>query len=176
MAMLEFEKRPATRDLSTIQETMNGLGIQLAVWPTNMVARELLQKETLTPEEAEKLLNFHDKYFDKLKAEEGYQTRDLIVLHPSVPGLSDMLAKFDRCHTHDDDEVRYIVDGSGIFGFTLKNGEQVKLHVESGEYINVPKNTEHWFVLDNKRRIKAIRYFTNKEGWTPRYTGTATRI
>lgn len=176
MAVMYFEKRPETRDLNQIKEILAQLGIELSVWPPSLKAEALLRKESLTPEESEQVLAFHDSYFQKLKDEAGYQTRDLIVLHPNVPGIGDILAKFDKCHTHDDDEVRYIVEGSGVFGFCLKSGEQVKLKVEAGEFINVPQNTEHWFVLDQNRRIKAIRYFTSKEGWTPKYTKTATRI
>jgi 1,2-dihydroxy-3-keto-5-methylthiopentene dioxygenase len=176
MAEMIFERRPATRDLGEIQGVLAALGIELALWPPSLKARDLLDKPSLTPEEAELLLGMHDMYFEKLKREAGYQARDLIALHPDLPGLGDLLAKFDRCHTHDDDEVRYIVEGSGIFGFCLGTGEQVKLRVEAGEFINVPKGTEHWFVLDERRRIKAIRYFTSREGWVPRYTGTATRL
>jgi 1,2-dihydroxy-3-keto-5-methylthiopentene dioxygenase len=87
-----------------------------------------------------------------------------------------MLAKFDKVHTHSDDEVRYIIDGEGIFGFVLPDGRQVELTVETGDYINVPADTEHWFHLTEKRRIKAVRYFTSAEGWVANYTGTPVRI
>ena len=45
-----------------------------------------------------------------------------------------------------------------------------------GEYINVPKDTEHWFVLTAEKRIKALRYFTTTEGWTPVYTDRPIRF
>ena len=118
----------------------------------------------------EELAKGHDHYFEQLKQEEGYQTRDLIVLHEDIPNLDVLLQKFARINTHDDDEVRYIIDGEGIFGFVLPTEEQVLLTVESGDYINVPKDTEHWFVLTKQKRIKALRYFTTTTGWTPNYT------
>ena len=49
---------------------------------------------------------------------------DLIVLHDAIPNLDQALAKFKPAHTHDDDEVRYIVDGEGVFGFTMPDGVQ----------------------------------------------------
>ena len=52
------------------------------------------------------------------------------------------------------------------------DGTQVELTVQPQEYINVPAGTEHWFYLTPKRRVKAVRYFTNTEGWVPEYTGT----
>ena len=119
------------------------------------------------------MLVAHDHYFDALRTAEGYTSRDLIVLHPDTPGLDAIMARFDKPHTHDDDEVRYIVDGEGMFGFVLPNGEQLRVTVLPGEYIRVPKHTEHWFELTAVRRIKAVRYFSGTDGWVPRYTSTA---
>jgi 1,2-dihydroxy-3-keto-5-methylthiopentene dioxygenase len=94
------------------------------------------------------------------------------VLHPEVPNLDALLSKFNSCHYHADDEVRYIVAGEGIFGFVRPDGSQVELTVQPEEFINVPANSEHWFYLTPAKRIKAVRYFTTTEGWTPEYTST----
>ncbi|HEY9709205.1 MAG TPA: hypothetical protein V6D48_13465, partial [Oculatellaceae cyanobacterium] len=123
-------------------------------------------------EEKEQVLQALDGYFEELKQSSGYESRDLIVLHPEVPNLDALLSKFSRCHYHADDEVRYIVAGEGIFGFVRPDGSQVELTVQPEEYINVPANTEHWFCLTSSKRIKAVRYFTTTEGWTPEYTDT----
>ena len=61
----------------------------------------------------------HGHYFASLQESEGYQSQDLIVLHPQIPNLDGLLEKFAAIHTHDDDEVRYIVEGEGTFGFVL---------------------------------------------------------
>lgn len=154
------------------KDALAPLGIQVATWPVPAAAAPLLDKTSLAEDEKEAALQAMDVYFEKLKTEQGYQSRDLIVLHPEVPKLDEMLGKFDRCHTHDDDEVRYVVDGEGVFGFVLPDGPQIHLTVEAGEYINVPAGTEHWFYLTERRRIKAVRYFSGTEGWTPKYTHT----
>jgi 1,2-dihydroxy-3-keto-5-methylthiopentene dioxygenase len=98
------------------------------------------------------------------------------VLYPDLPQLPELCAKFDKCHTHDDVEVRYIVDGEGSFGFVRPDGSQVELTMSAGEYINVPANSEHWFRLTSTRRIKAVRYFSGTDGWVPKYTGTALKF
>ena len=36
--------------------------------------------------------------------------------------------------------------------------------------LRVPRGTTHWFTLCEDRRIRAIRWFQQTEGWTPRYT------
>ena len=170
MAKLQTLSGDVLTDVSHIQSILAPLHVQLKDWPTNDSAHDLLNKAQLSEEEKERVAKAHDHYFAQLQETENYQSRDLIVLHPDVPNLDVLLEKFARIHTHDDDEVRYIVDGEGIFGFVLPSEEQVLLTVEAGEYINVPKDTEHWFVLTETKRIKALRYFTTTEGWTPVYT------
>jgi 1,2-dihydroxy-3-keto-5-methylthiopentene dioxygenase len=90
--------------------------------------------------------------------------------------LEGMLEKFSRPHIHTDDEVRYIVDGEGVFGFVCPDGTQMELTIQPEEYINVPAGTEHWFYLTSQRRIKAVRYFVDTSGWTPEYTNTKIRM
>ncbi|MCB1178272.1 MAG: cupin domain-containing protein [Leptospiraceae bacterium] len=137
-------------------------------WEVPSNSETYIQKEVLSDDEKEALLMTLNNRFEYLQEKEGYKTRDLIVLHPNVPGLKDMLAKFDKVHYHTDEEVRYIVDGSGYFGFIGKD-EKFLVHVTKSDFISVPKNTKHWFYLDDNMRIKAVRYFTDMAGWVPNY-------
>ena len=178
MARLRLENGEIFSDVNTIREKLAPLNIELAEWPIEKTPAvgALLKANALNDEQKEQLLKALDNRFEEQKAKYGYQTRDLVVLHSEVPKLDEMLKIFDKCHRHSDDEVRYIVDGSGIFGFCMPDGKQALLTVEGGEYIRVPANTEHWFVLDEHRRIKAVRYFTSKDGWVANYTGTGVRL
>lgn len=177
MAILQLENGTTYTTLEEISRELAPLNIQLNAWTVGNSPRirHLLSQQTLSDEEKEEVLVALDGYFENLQQTAGYQSRDLIVLHPDVPNLETLLSKFDRVHTHDDDEVRYIVDGEGIFGFIRPDASQVKLTVQPQEYINVPANTEHWFELTPNRRIKAVRYFSGTEGWVPIYTGTEIR-
>ena len=69
----------------------------------------------------------------ELRAREGYVTADVININPETPGLEDMLAKFNREHWHDDDEVRFIVQGRGLFHIHPSGGPVIALEVEAGE-------------------------------------------
>ena len=40
----------------------------------------------------------------------------------------------------------------------------------AGDLIRVPRGTHHWFDLCGEKRIRAIRLFQDKSGWTPHYT------
>lgn len=161
-----------TRELPTIQARLAAIGITLRNWPapTGARAQSLLNKPALDDAEKEELLTAVDNRFQELKQEAGYTTRDMIVLHENIPGLADMLGKFDKVHYHTDDEVRYILAGKGYFGFVNSDGGQFMLEVSAGDYIAVPANTEHWFTLGDSPRIKAVRYFIDTSGWTPVYT------
>jgi 1,2-dihydroxy-3-keto-5-methylthiopentene dioxygenase len=81
-----------------------------------------------------------------------------------------MLARFNREHWHDEDEVRFIVRGRGLFHIRPRDGGVLALEVEAGDLIRVPRGTWHWFDLCGDRRIRAIRLFQDSAGWTPHYT------
>jgi len=114
-----------------------------------------------------------DAYQDKiaeLNARGGYTAADVIDVKASTPNLDAMLAKFSREHWHDEDEVRFIVEGRGIFHIDPPGAPVFAIEVEAGDLISVPKGTLHWFDLCADRRIRAIRLFQDPSGWTPHYT------
>ncbi len=139
-------------------------------------AQALLAKPLLDDAEKDRLLALLDPAIAHIAEPAGLHTRDLVVLDAALPGLDAALAAFAKAHRHDDHETRWIVDGEGVFGFVLPDGGQMALTVEAGEFIQVPAGVEHWFVLTERRRIKAVRHFTDKAGWVPRYTGTPVRL
>lgn len=101
----------------------------------------------------------------------GWHSMDLVVLHPGTPGLDAALARFDRPHTHADAEVRYILEGEGLFGFFDAAGAERVLAVRAGDYLHIPAGVEHRFTLTAARRIKALRLFADMAGWEAQYTG-----
>ena len=107
---------------------------------------------------------------DELKARGGYVTADVIDVTAATSGLEAMLAKFSSEHWHDEDEVRLIVEGRGLFHIHPVNGPVFVIEVERGDLIRVPKGTHHWFDLCVERRIRAVRLFQDTSGWTPHYT------
>ena len=104
----------------------------------------------------------------------GYVTADVINIVPTIPNLDAMLAKFEKEHWHDEDEVRFIVKGSGLFHIHPEEGPVFSLEVIEGDMINVPRGTHHWFHMCPDKTVRAIRLFQSKEGWTPHYTGLET--
>jgi 1,2-dihydroxy-3-keto-5-methylthiopentene dioxygenase len=115
------------------------------------------------------LATYRDKV-DELRQRGGYTTADVIDVTAATPNLDTMLAKFSREHWHDEDEVRFIVEGRGLFHISPPGGPVFAIEVEAGDLISVPRGTRHWFDLCAERRIRAIRLFQDASGWTPHYT------
>lgn len=118
----------------------------------------------------EEILNAYAREIEELKTRGGYVTADVIDVSPATPGLDAMLAKFNREHWHDEDEVRFIIAGHGLFHIHSTTGAVLAIEVEAGDLIRVPRGTLHWFNLCSDRRIRAIRLFQDTAGWTPNYT------
>ena len=122
--------------------------------------------------DADAVLAAYSQEIETLKARGGYHTADVIDVRPETPNLEVMLAKFNREHWHDEDEVRFIVEGRGLFHIHPPGKTVFALEVEAGDLISVPRGTHHWFDLCAERRIRAIRLFQDQAGWTPHYTAT----
>jgi 1,2-dihydroxy-3-keto-5-methylthiopentene dioxygenase len=122
----------------------------------------------------EEILTAYAREIDGLKQRGGYVAVDVVDVTPQTPGLDDMLAKFNREHWHSEDEVRFIVEGRGIFHVHPPEGMVAAIEVEAGDLIRVPAGTWHWFNLCADRRIRAIRLFRDPGGWIPEYTGSGT--
>jgi len=101
----------------------------------------------------------------------GYQTADVINMRPGMEGYEAIRAKFLSEHIHTEDEIRFFVDGQGIFWFNLETEPVFNLLCERGDLISVPAGTKHWFDAGASRPfVKAIRIFIDMSGWVPHYT------
>jgi len=120
----------------------------------------------------EEVLAFYSDEVEALKAKGGYVTADVINVTPETPGLDEMLNKFNKEHWHDEDEVRFIVKGHGLFHIAPEGGDVVSIEMEAGDLIRIPRGTRHWFNLCGDRTVRAIRLFQDMSGWTPHYTNS----
>jgi 1,2-dihydroxy-3-keto-5-methylthiopentene dioxygenase len=152
MALVRIpEEKRTLRDKRSIEEYLATCGIQYELWtPEHPV-------ETAAPSET--ILSAYAQEIEKLKAIGGYVTADVVDVNPQTPGLDTMLAKFNREHWHDEDEVRFIIHGHGLFHIRPKQGAVVAIQVEAGDLIRVPRGMWHWFDLRSDREIRAIRLF-----------------
>ena len=102
-------------------------------------------------------------------AQHGYVDQDFIELKPDTPNLDAICAKFDREHYHTEDEVRFVVEGEGIFDVRDSTDEWVRIEVMPGDMIVIPARTYHRFYLTERKHIRCMRLFANHDGWSPLY-------
>jgi len=109
-------------------------------------------------------------------AGEGYDTVDVVRLVPDdtdpnwADGAAGARSKFLAEHTHDDDEVRFFVEGSGAFYLRI-DGAVLTVICEAGDLLSVPAGTTHWFDMGTRPHFAAIRFFRIPEGWVGNFTG-----
>src|SRR6266404_1165891 len=159
-----FDEDKRVTDEETVTACLKGCGVDFQRWiPAHRLAIDA---------SAEEILRAYSGEIDTLKAAGGYDTADIIDVSPETSGLEGMLAKFNREHWHDEDEVRFIIAGHGLFHIRRENGSVIAIEVEAGDLLRVPRGTWHWFDLCADRRIRAIRLFQDVAGWTPHYTNS----
>ena len=107
---------------------------------------------------------------DRLVAENGFNTVDVVSIAPDNPDREAMRAKFLDEHFHKEDEVRFFVAGAGQF--TLHVGGKVyEIVCEQGDLVSVPDRMTHWFDMGEAPHFVAIRFFTEPDGWVGHFTG-----
>jgi 1,2-dihydroxy-3-keto-5-methylthiopentene dioxygenase len=163
MAVLRFPDENRTiENEAEIRAELAAVGIDYERWSLDRVP---------AGSSAELVLDAYRAEIDEMKRRGGYVTADVIDVTPETPGLDAMLARFDKEHTHAEDEVRFILAGRGIFFLALEQGVAA-VEVHPGDMLRVPRGTKHWFTLCEDRRIRTVRWFQQTEGWTPYYTGS----
>ena len=119
---------------------------------------------------SEEVIAAYRPQIDKLMAEDGYITVDVVSLNADHPQKAELRAKFLDEHSHGEDEVRFFVAGRGLF--SLHVGEQVfEVLCEKGDLISGPAGTPHWFDMGENPHFVAIRLFNNPDGWVAKFTG-----
>ncbi len=107
---------------------------------------------------------------ERLMQSEGYQSVDVVRMFPDNEKRAELRQKFIHEHTHAEDEVRFFVEGSGVFYLHI-NQEVYMMLCEAGDFISVPAGTRHWFDMSDSPYFTAIRLFISPNGWVADFTG-----
>jgi len=119
---------------------------------------------TVSSDQAER-----DAKLDAIKREQRYVDQDVVELSPEMPNLDEICARFDQEHYHTEDEVRFVLEGGGIFDVRDDTDHWVRIEVTEGDIIVIPAHKYHRFYLTEQRRIRCMRLFANHDGWAPLY-------
>ena len=108
-----------------------------------------------------------DPHLEKIKADRGYTYTDVICVSPDkLPGYETKIKTFFQEHLHTDEEIRYILDGSGYFDVRDKDDAWVRIAMRKGDMITLPAGIYHRFTMDTRNYTKAMRLFVGEPVWT----------
>lgn len=160
----DAELLESARDVDTIANKLHAAGVLFERWQANC---ELAADAT-----QEKIIDAYRGSVDRLIMLYNFKSADVISLTPQHPDKVALRQKFLDEHAHSDFEVRFFVEGRGLFFIHTQNKVYAIL-CERGDLLSVPANMPHWFDLGAEPELKCIRLFTTPEGWVAEYTGDA---
>ncbi|MDT8405836.1 MAG: AraC family ligand binding domain-containing protein [Methylococcales bacterium] len=148
---------------SDIQHALNSHQVQFERWDADFPLADNAEPDTI--------LAAYQTSIDRLKTIHGFQSVDVINMYPEHPDKQPLREKFFAEHCHADFEVRFFIQGQGLFYLHL-NEQVFAVLCTQGDLISVPKNTPHWFDMGAEPNFKCIRLFTTPEGWVADFTGS----
>ncbi|WP_322774286.1 cupin domain-containing protein [Synechococcus sp. CBW1107] len=152
----------SSEDGAVIAAELAARGLRFERWPA--------RGELVEGADQEAILSAYASEISRIQSQGRYPTVDAIRLGPDHPDRQALRQKFLAEHTHAEDEVRFFVEGRGLF--CLHIGEEVlQVLCTRGDLIGVPAGTRHWFDMGATPRFTALRFFDNPEGWVARFTG-----
>ncbi len=168
MSLLKIFSADQSQCLRTVEDhdqiasELHGAGVLLERWQANQPLSNDAQQE--------EVISAYRPSIDRLMNDYGFQSVDVIALGPDHPDRAALRQKFFSEHTHSEFEVRFFVDGKGLF-FIHQADKVYGIMCERGDLISVPANTKHWFDMGKAPCFKCIRLFTNTDGWVAQYSG-----
>jgi 1,2-dihydroxy-3-keto-5-methylthiopentene dioxygenase len=145
-----------------MRDALAAIGVELERWQAT--------KELDEHASQDEVIEAYRPSIDRLMKRYGFKSVDVISMFPDHPQKAQMRDKFLHEHTHADFEVRFFVEGRGLFNIH-KNGKVYAMLCERGDLLSVPANTTHWFDMGPEPVLTAIRLFTTPEGWVASFTG-----
>ena len=146
-----------------IARELGAIGVTFERWQASQqIAAGATQDEVLAAYRAD---------IDRISAERGFTSVDVISIAPDNPRREEMRGKFLDEHFHKEDEVRFFVAGSGLFTLHV-DGRVYEIECVKDDLIAVPDGTTHWFDMGPEPEFVAIRFFQQPDGWIGHFTGT----
>jgi 1,2-dihydroxy-3-keto-5-methylthiopentene dioxygenase len=145
-----------------IARELKAIGVLFERWTAD---RELDAEAT-----QDEVIEAYREPIDRLMKTHGFRSVDVISVHPDHPQKDALRDKFLHEHTHTEFEVRFFVDGEGLF-YIHHDGRVHGVRCTRGDLISVPAGYTHWFDMGPRPFLKAIRLFTTPEGWVAQFTG-----
>jgi 1,2-dihydroxy-3-keto-5-methylthiopentene dioxygenase len=164
---IHSENRPdraeIVREHESISKRLEGIGVRFERWSAD--------REFGSDADQETILAAYGEPVERLKKLYGFRSADVISVRPDHPQKDELRAKFLNEHIHNDFEVRFFVEGRGLF-FLHPDENVYAVLCEQGDLISVPAHVKHWFDMGESPELKCVRLFTTPAGWVAEFTGS----
>ncbi|KAJ5701461.1 hypothetical protein N7488_009009 [Penicillium malachiteum] len=109
------------------------------------------------------------EHVDEIALERGYKNRDQVCVSPQTMGdvYEEKVKMFFAEHLHEDEEIRYILDGEGYFDVRGQEDEWIRICLKKDDMIILPAGIYHRFTTNEQNYVKAMRLFQDEPKWTP---------
>ncbi len=156
------EQAEVIRDPEQIAEKLWEIGVLFERWSA---------EHEFSPEaDQETVIAAYRTSIDRLIDRYEFHSVDVVSLRPDHPQKAELRSKFLSEHTHGEFEVRFFVEGKGIFYLHPDDRVYIML-CEQGDLISIPAGIRHWFDMGENPNFKCIRLFSTPDGWVASFTG-----
>lgn len=101
---------------------------------------------------------------NELASARNYKNRDEVTISPTtLPNYEEKVKIFFHEHLHEDEEIRYILDGAGYFDVRSEGDDWIRLRLEKGDLAIMPAGIYHRFTTDDKN-VSRLPYLGLEEG------------
>lgn len=150
-------------DYPDIKNYLESLNVQFERWVTHDELADHADQDTIIAAYEAEIKQLIEVY--------KFQSIDVIQVKPDHIDKQALRQKFLSEHVHDDFEVRFFIEGRGLF-YLHVDDKVYSVLCEKGDLISVPSNTPHWFDMGENPNFKTIRLFTTPYGWVANFTGS----
>ncbi|KAG9308097.1 Acireductone dioxygenase ARD family [Chiua virens] len=113
----------------------------------------------------------------RVAKERNYKNHDIIAINKEVLGdeFETKIKNFYHEHMHEDEEIRYILEGSGYFDVREHATESwIRCHMGAGDLLVLPAGIYHRFSLDTNNHVRTMRLFKDEPKWIAHNRGQET--
>ncbi len=145
-----------------IQRRLATAGVGFESWPC---------LPELSAKSDQALLEGYGEQLAALKAAHGLKHADVVSLTADHPQRESLRQQFLAEHWHDDFEIRFFVEGEGLF-YIHAQKEVFGLLCQRGDMISIPARMLHWFDMGERPYFRCLRLFSEPAGWQAHNSGS----
>jgi len=105
---------------------------------------------------------------EEIRRQRNYKNFDIVTIsREKLPNYDQKVVDFYQEHLHEDEEIRFVLEGSGYFDVRVHSPKDhwIRIEVEKNDMIVLPAGIYHRFTVDMNNSIKVMRLFQGLAKW-----------